>query len=122
MAALFRGIFFPFQKGALSFPRPVEDDELVRQSIIQIVLTARGERVMRSGFGSNIYSFIFENNDDVLAELIRTELMTAIGRYEPRAIVTDIQVTQDENQVTVDIFYVVVATKQEDRATIEVKV
>ena len=118
--ATFRGIAFPFGKSNTSFPAEVEDAELIRQSIVQIVTTAKGERVMRPDFGSSAMSYIFENNNDLLAELIREEITTAVSKFEPRAIVRDVQTVRDENEVTVTIFYVVVLTGKQDSVEITV--
>lgn len=78
---------------------------------------------MRPDFGSNAYAFVFENNDLILQETIRADVMSAITRYEPRAIVRDVEVTREDeedpdstttgNIVNVRVIYVVVATKQQ---------
>jgi phage baseplate assembly protein W len=114
----YRGIAFPFQKSATSLPAAVTDDDLIKQSLVQIVLTGRGERIMRPDFGSNAYAFVFENNDMVLQETIRTEVMSAIAKYETRAIVRGVDVTRSETEVVVTINYVVVATRQEQTVAI----
>jgi hypothetical protein len=120
--ATFRGIRFPFGKNSAAFPASVEDEELVRESIVQIVSTAKGERVMRDDFGSSAFSFVFENNTEVLAELIRNEVSGAIARYEPRAIVRDVQTLREDNQVTITIFYVVALTGRQASVSISVPV
>lgn len=118
--AFFRGINFPFTKGKTALPEPAFDAALVKQSLQQIVLTGRNQRVMRPDFGCDAYSFIFEPNDDLLGELIRTEVNAAIGRFEPRVIVQDIGVVRntDKGEVIVTIQYVLVATRTPD--TVEV--
>lgn len=116
--ATFRGIAFPFGKSPTGFPAVVEDAELVKQSLIQIVTTARGERVMRPDFGSSAFSFIFENNNVLLAELIRDELTAAIAKFEPRAIVRNIVVERKRSQVIVTINYVVSLTGKQDSVSI----
>jgi uncharacterized protein len=115
-STLFRGINFPFKKGLKALPEPVYDADLIRQSLEQIVLTGRNERVMRPDFGCDALGFVHENNNDLLAELIRTEVTSAIGRFEPRVILQDVQVTKDEDkgEVTVTLIYILVATKKPD--------
>lgn len=118
--AIYRGMFFPFKKGSTALPEPVYDGELVKQSLQQIVLTGRNERVMRPDFGCDAYSFIHENNNDLLAELIRTEVYASVGRFEPRVILQDVLVVRDTDKGLVDItlVYVLVATRQQD--TVEI--
>lgn len=106
----FRGIAFPFGRSSTAIPASVSDDELVKQSIIQIVTTTRGERVMRPDFGAAAHAYVFENNNDILAELIRDEIVSAISRFEPRAIVQNVVTTREDNSVTITIYYVVSLT------------
>jgi phage baseplate assembly protein W len=65
---------------------------------------------MRPDFGTNIIHYIFDNNDDLLAELIRSDVFSAVGRYEPRVILTDVQVVRSDETVDVTLLYVVTFT------------
>ncbi len=121
-APTYKGIAFPFKKGTQSFPETSTDNDLVKQSIIQIVLTGLGERVMRPEFGSKVYAFIFENNDLVLQETIKAEVMSAVGRFEPRAIVRDVGVSRDDSILEITVSYVVIATRQEQTAVIGIPI
>lgn len=114
MAATFKGIQFPFQKGTTSFPAKTEDADLIRQSIIQILLTEPGERLMRPDFGSGLMSRVFDNNNEVLASLLQAEVFSAIGRWEPRAIVQSVDTQRKDSTIVVTVNYVVVATRQQD--------
>ncbi len=116
--AFFRGFKFPFSGGTLALPAEATDNDLIKQSLIQIVLTQKGERIMRPDFGSKAMSYVFENNNDMLAEIIRTDIATAIAKYEPRVILKRVAVTREEETVVVDIQYVVLATRQDQRLKI----
>lgn len=120
---LFIGISFPFRKGTTAFPEAATDEALIRQSLIQLVLTGRGERVMRPDVGSSALAYIFESNDEFLYQRVEAEIMTLIARYEPRVALTGISVTsesssrsqpQDKSVVVITISYVVLATRQSD--------
>jgi len=111
--AQFKGIAFPFDKGNNSFPAKTSDSDLIRQSIIQILLTERGERVMRPNFGSNLMSKVFDNNDALFESVLQAEVKTAIGQWEPRAIVQSVQVQRKDETATVTVNYVVAATRQQ---------
>jgi uncharacterized protein len=119
---VYNGIKFPFQKGGTSFPRAATDDELIKDSLIQLVLTMSGERVMRPEFGTNALAFIFENNDDVLGNLLRAEIQGVVARYEPRIQLTDIGVTQRDSEVIITISYIVLATRRTGFAVVAVPV
>ena len=109
--AYFRGVAFPFKKDSVALPAPVTDDELVKQSLLQILLTARGERVMRPEFGCDLYSFVFENNDELLAQLLRAEISAAITRFEPRAALEDVAFEREGSNLIVYVQYRVVSTR-----------
>ena len=89
-------IAFPFRVGVKSFPEVVFDQDVVMQSLVQIVITNRGERVMRPDFGTRVLSLLFEGNNATLAEEISADVMTAVGKFEPRVIVKTVDVVQDE--------------------------
>lgn len=116
--ASFKGIAFPFQKGDTSFPKKAEDSELIRQSIIQILLTERGERLMRPTYGSSLMSRVFDNNDEILKSMLQAEVFAAIGKWEPRAIVRSVDTVQKDTTITVTVNYVVVSTQQLDSVSL----
>lgn len=118
--AFYRGITFPFKEGTEELPDPAYDNDVVKYSLEQILGTTRGERVMRPAFGCNLYQYVFENNNELLAELLRTEISSAIARWEPRAYLQGVDVTRDENEVTITVSYSVITTGTVD--AVEVKV
>ena len=119
-SAYLRGVAFPFKKSTQALPAPVTDDELVKQSILQILMTGRGERVMRPQFGCNLQAYVFESNNDLLQQLLRTEVAAAIGKFEPRALLQDVQFTRSANSVEVTVVYAVVATRTLDTVQVSV--
>lgn len=82
----------------------------VIQSISNILTTPKGTRVFNSEFGSNIEDLLFELMDDITALQIYSEVVDAIGRWEPRAtLVTNMcSVTPDYDR---HIYWVVLAFK-----------
>lgn len=115
---IYQGIKFPFQKGLTSFPASVTDDDLIRESLLQLVLTMNGERIMRPDCGTNVYSFVFENNDTVLSNLLRAEIQSVVAKYEPRVQLTDIAVSQKDAQIILTLVYVILTTRRTSSATI----
>lgn len=102
-------------------PHPVSADvsrkineEAVKQSIRNIVLTNRGERPFNPEFGSDIKSLFFENiNQDTLANL-QTMIITAIENFEPRAELIDVLVRgrQDSNEIEATITFQVINNEE----------
>jgi len=118
--AAYRGYAFPFRKGLTSFPQDVVDEDLVRDSIKQIILTGVGDRVMRPTFGSDFYRFLMENNTTLLAELFRLEIQSSVGAFEPRVLISGIDITQNDNIIDITIFYLLTLTKQPGQLSIPI--
>ncbi len=115
-----RGFAFPFRRGTSGFPEGASDDALIHDALVQLMLTAVGERTMRPELGTRLFALVHENNDALLGELVRTELLSVVGRYEPRVQLTDVQVSRDRDAatVTVDVEYVVRATGTSSSASL----
>lgn len=111
----FRGIRFPFSVGSQGFPAAATNDDLIKQSLVQIVLTHPGERYMRPAFGCGAMSFVFEPIGGQLTAYVKETVMSSIAQYEPRVRVTRVDVAadaQNDAQVTVTIWYTVLSTGQ----------
>jgi phage baseplate assembly protein W len=122
----FLGIAYPFQAGATSLPAEADDDTLIRDSLIQLIMTAKGERVNRPELGTDAFSFVFEDNDDLLSAAIRNTISNAIVTYEPRVIIQNIDVQRHRNEgtgtyldtVVVTVFYVVRSTQTQGQVSV----
>lgn len=62
----------------------VSGDESVRQSILLLLSTIPGERVMRPTYGCHIHRLLFSPNDDTTAGLAIHYTRRALARWEPR--------------------------------------
>ena len=83
----------PFLGVGTGFPLQVDTDtgsivraeyeESVRQSILIILGTAKGERVMRPDFGCGIHDLVFENLSSALAGRVQQTVNEALLRLGP---------------------------------------
>lgn len=73
-------------------------EDSIRESIIIIITTAKGERVMRPDFGCEINGLAFAQNNTSTAGLIQFYIQEALLKWEPRIEVLDVSVTPDENE------------------------
>lgn len=89
-----------------------EYEESVRQSILVILGTAKGERVMRPDFGCGIHDFVFANVSAATIGRITREVHESLLRLEPRINVIQVDVNPGDtnNVVLIDIDYEVRAT------------
>jgi len=107
--AVYRGFGLGFNTGTTSAPPIKEDEALIADSIKQIVLTAKGERVMLKDFGSDWRKVIFEPNDDVLVELMKIVVEEAIKEWEKRVVFRDLELLDRKgNYVRFKIYYEIV--------------
>ena len=62
----------------------VEEDAAVRQSILLLIATRPGERVMLPGYGCDLQQLLFWPNDDTTAGLAMHYVNKAVTQWEPR--------------------------------------
>ena len=78
------------------------DERLVKNDLLQLLLTSPGERTMRPDFGTILKKSLFEPLDDLLIADIRGDINKKIERFEPRINATStIRVNKDESTLTV---------------------
>jgi phage baseplate assembly protein W len=88
----------------------------IEESICIILSTAKGERRMRPNFGCGIHDFVFAPNSASTWSLIAHHVEEALGWWEPRIEVTDVDVSpdlSDTSQLTINIGYRIKATNDE---------
>jgi len=89
------------------------DEDLIRESIIIILGTAPGERVMRPTFGCEIHDLLFAPNNTTTAGLAAHYVVEALRKWEPRIenIEADADPSPDQpNKLLINISYTVRAT------------
>lgn len=112
--SIYKGISFPFRKGSSQYPEQATDAALIKESLSQLIQTSRRERVMRPEFGSNAWGYLFEENDEVLAALIRTDIGAVVSKYESRIRLIDVLSTRKDSTVWVSLLYYIPALQRED--------
>jgi phage baseplate assembly protein W len=88
----------------------LKNDAAVKQSIKNIVTTARFERPFLPFFGSNSTLSLFETFDGTTDATIEASLSDAIRAYEPRVELVTIRVNSDidSNSISIDINYSII--------------
>ena len=89
---------------------PVTNEESIKQSIRNIVLTAPGEKLFNPKFGSSVYKMLFEPLDPFMIDSLQVEIRNTISNYEKRVTVTSLRCIPDydNNSVTVSLEYNVI--------------
>ena len=85
----------------------VNNEESIKQSIKNIVLTSPGEKLFNPKFGSNVYNMLFEPMDPFMIDTLQIEILNTIRNYEQRVEVTSLRCIPDYdfNSVTVSLDY-----------------
>ena len=108
-----RGWVFPPQIGSQGGLGLTDDRTELDQAIRVILSTSPGQRVMRPTFGCRLHDLVFAPNNSHTAAQARRHVEEALGMWEPRIDVTQVDVhpdPQDTSRLLVDIEYRVKAT------------
>jgi hypothetical protein len=114
------GLTRPFQRDGATDFAAAGGEQLVRSAVGQILGTigssdfTQGELPWRTEFGSLLHVLRHQRNDTVLQELARVYVVDALKRWEPRVVVTLVQITRDhrdgENVLAIHLRYNVILT------------
>jgi len=119
LAFLGQGLRFPFRfSERTGGTEESSEHDRIRESILQILETRPGERLMRPEFGTRVKDLVFEENDAVLKGLLRFHITDAIKRWEKRVVVTNVSFDEsfeatDANRLLVRISYRVTQSQVE---------
>ena len=96
------------------------DDDAVRQSIKNLILTNYYERPFHSEIGSPVRSLLFELSTPLTAHTMRRGILDVIENFEPRVRIENIDVTlnDDNNSCDISIEYTVIGLQTISRIDI----
>lgn len=88
----------------------ITNEDSVKQSVLNILLTSRGERLFNNNFGSDINALLFENTTPQTTTTLINFIRSSIENFEPRAILQDVVVSpsEDQNAYSVTIIFKVI--------------
>jgi phage baseplate assembly protein W len=100
------GVGFPFAidpiNGGVAWGRGADK---LRQNVRLILGTRYGERPMIREYGTRLHSLVHDPNDGVMVELLKTQAQEALLVFEPRIMVTQTRVIQQEGEVRLLLSY-----------------
>lgn len=98
--ATFFGFNAPFLGGNQRVLSRQVDERLIKNDLLQLLLTSPGERVMRPEFGGPIRRYVFNPMDGAGVTALRSRIKDIIAEYEPRVEVSDVVIdTDDDNNL-----------------------
>ena len=108
-----RGWVFPLRIGPQGGIALTHERDEIDQSIALILSTSPGERVMRPTFGCRLHTLVFAPNNSHTAAQARRYVEEALGMWEPRINVLQVEVGRDGDQASalaIEIHYEIKAT------------
>lgn len=94
-----------------------KDQNSIKQSVKNIILTSKGERPLEPSFGTDINNIIFEQ--PYLIEFYGDEtIRLALSEKEPRITVLDVTYEVDVQTVTIQIDYVINSLNVKDTVSL----
>lgn len=85
----------------------ITNEDSVSNSLKNIILTRKGERLFNPEFGCNISGLLFENYSTFTSEAIETEIRTAVQNFEPRikTITVKVKEAQDDHSIELQLYF-----------------
>ena len=83
------------------------DEEAVKASIRNLILTKNYERPFHPEIGCQVHSLLFELWDPVLKNVVEKSVQDVIDKFEPRAKLVTVEVTDksDTNEIDVTVTF-----------------
>jgi phage baseplate assembly protein W len=105
----FININFPFKDSNQGFFLDLTstDNQAVKADLLHLLLTRKGQRLYLPDFGTDLLKFIFEPEDGITFEAIKTDISNEIQKYLPNLQMDELLIEQSP-----DSEYAVVVTLQ----------
>ena len=99
--------------GQTQYNMVITYDELVRQNLKNLLMTAPGERVMDINFGVGFRNYLFEPNNQATYSKITTRIYQQVARYMPFLKIDDVVYNDsdeniDNSELGVTLYYTIV--------------
>ena len=104
----FKDINITFKKHPVTNDLVVSKDaSAIKQSIVNLLMTNKGERVYQPEYGSDLRRFLFEPMDFATAAAIQSNIVSTIKKFEPRIGVLSLEAIPnfDDNGFDVEMTY-----------------
>lgn len=77
---------------------PLKDIDAVKQSVKNLILTSKKERLFQPWLGSGVQDLLFEPSTAITRTLLRRAIIDVVNRYEPRVKMNDV-VVEDRSDI-----------------------
>jgi hypothetical protein len=109
----FKDINISFKKHPVTGDLVVSKDAFaIKQAIVNLLLTNRGERLFQPDYGSDIRSLLFEPLDYGTAGRMKSAIVYSLSTFEPRISVTRLECipNYNDNGFDVELLYNIIGS------------
>ena len=112
---------FAIDAGSGTLARAPGYEDYVRGLILQVLLTAHGERINRPDFGASLRRLVFSPLSAGIETFVQTMVLQALNRWLADVIRVDsVKVTVVMEQIEVEVAYLVLARGETHYLNVEV--
>jgi phage baseplate assembly protein W len=87
-------------------------EEHVRDELIQLLMTALGERLFLAEFGAGVRRLVFEAADETTAAMSKALITESVARWLGHRVVLELlEVTVENEQIQIDLKYRIAGTQ-----------
>ena len=96
--AKYININFPFKNSNKGFFLDLNSDDnaAIKADLLHLILTRKGQRLYNPEFGTDLLKFIFEPEDTMSLNNIKSEITSVVKKYLPKLQITSIDVVQSQ--------------------------
>ena len=98
-----------------------KQDAAVKQAVINILMTKKGERLFDSEYGSDVPTYLFDQLDYGTAGNIEGAIRQCLITYEPRIRIQEIEVLPDFDQNGFEVHLAFVIMGRDDLPPFEIE-
>jgi phage baseplate assembly protein W len=112
---------FAIDRGFGALMQQGDYDAYIRALVLQVIMTAQGERINRPTFGASIRRLVFAPIGAGAQNFIKAMVLEALDTWLARYVrISDVSVRIDEPAINVDVSYTVISLGQQQVLTMEV--
>ena len=114
------GVSLPFN-GPAVFNSTYTTKDQIKSNLINLLLTAKGERVMNPEFGCDLKNFLFEGITNSNVSLLKTNISDSISTFIPEITLKNINLDSniDDNLINLTIDYSLNISQTPDQVTVQ---
>ena len=87
--------------------RPITNETAIKRSLANLIKTRKGTRPFNPEYGCGISDYLFGYQQGFSEYDMKKEILDSIKTHEPRISVNKVNIKVEENDVKIDISYVI---------------